>query len=766
MSALIGALRATLSADTAQFEQGMKRAQRSASQTRSSIKRSLSGISGVVTAGLTGLAAGLSVGLFSQVIKGALDYAGSLGEVSQQLGVTTKELQTFRFAVQQNGGSVEQADAALGKLSLNMSKALAGSKASAAAFNAVGVSLDDIRNKSKSEIIGQIADQMVKTGGASRNAAAGVAIFGKGFQSIVPVLDKGSGGINELSEAARKLGIVLSDRQIQQADDTADKLDALKTVLSAQIAGTVAANANSILALSSSLASLTNSVVGFLSSNPMLALSILGAMAGSRFGLPGAAAGAFAGATAGAKLGGNKMPAPDLGLLKHNFIQAVRQKDYGRAKSLREKYLAAGGTIPGYNPTAAAVAMPQFLAGGGGASKTPRGRKDNSAEEAERQRLKDLADAHAYAQEALRADINVLQAKQSLEPMYDEQAVMQLRVLELQRQSEQMEIDYRLKAGEITEAQARELTLKNGQVAELEKQKVLIDRETERQERYEQVEQLRGDIKRQLKEAEAGLAETASERRAIELEILALAYEERRRRLNRIIQESKDADERHRAQLELNSLNAQASVDRQGVIAGTRGPMEDYMAGLPNTAAKWQEALEGVRVNGFMALEDSITSVITGTQSLSDAFSQMTQQILADLVRIMVQKAITFAIGSAFGGGGGFDQAGALATGSSALAGLSIPLSGFSTGGSFAVGDKHGRDRNLLALNGLPIARVSHGERVSVSDDNPAAPTAGGSFTFNNYARMSPEEARRTGMQAARSYQSQIAKASRNGIAG
>ena len=143
---LIGALRVSLSAETAQFEAGMKRAQRTANSTRSSFQKAFGGLGGIVKAGFAGVVSGLSIGLITQGVRAALDYAGSLGEVSRQLGVTTKDLQVFRYAAGQAGVTQEQADKGLQKLTLSMSKASAGSKPVIAAFNAVGVSLDNIKN--------------------------------------------------------------------------------------------------------------------------------------------------------------------------------------------------------------------------------------------------------------------------------------------------------------------------------------------------------------------------------------------------------------------------------------------------------------------------------------------------------------------------------------------------------------------------------------------------------------------------------------------
>lgn len=49
------------------------------------------------------------------------------------------------------------------------------------------------------------------------------------------------------------------------------------------------------------------------------------------------------------------------------------------------------------------------------------------------------------------------------------------------------------------------------------------------------------------------------------------------------------------------------------------------------------------------------------------------------------------------------------------MKGASGYLAGFASGGSFMVGGNGGIDRNVLSLNGVPVARVSKGETVGVS---------------------------------------------------
>ena len=124
MSSLIGALRVTLSADTANFEAGMAKARGASATAASGIQNSM----GLIKSAVSGLIAGLSVGLFTHIIKDALEFAGTIAHTAIQLGVTTRELQIFTYAAKQSGVSTEGLHSALARLSISMSKAASGSE--------------------------------------------------------------------------------------------------------------------------------------------------------------------------------------------------------------------------------------------------------------------------------------------------------------------------------------------------------------------------------------------------------------------------------------------------------------------------------------------------------------------------------------------------------------------------------------------------------------------------------------------------------------
>lgn len=266
MTNLVGALKVVLGLDTGSFETGAARAAKRTNALGDDVEK-LGRRVGTLTK-LLGAAAIAAVGsqvfqTMSGLVKQGLDYASALGEQAQQLGVTTKELQEYRYAASQAGVEQETMDKSLAKLTLTIGKAAAGAKGPAAAFKELGISLKNADGSllTAGEAFPKIADGLAKISDPAKRAKIEVELFGKAGQQLDTMLAGGSASINNLRNAAHELGIVLSDKQIQNADDAADKLGQLKQVLEAQIAGVVADNAKEIAILAEALAQLAAAAV-------------------------------------------------------------------------------------------------------------------------------------------------------------------------------------------------------------------------------------------------------------------------------------------------------------------------------------------------------------------------------------------------------------------------------------------------------------------------------------------------------------------------
>ena len=140
-------------------------------------------------------------------------------------------------------------------------------------------------------------------------------------------------------------------------------------------------------------------------------------------------------------------------------------------------------------------------------------------------------------------------------------------------------------------------------------------------------------------------------------------------------------------------LAQQQAVDRQKLDIQNMSPLQAYRYNLQSSVANINDAMESIQVDGIQSLTDGLAGAVAGTQKLGDVFKNVAQQIIADLVKIQIQKAIVGTLGSALNLGGLFGGTTSLVSNSavaSAAGGYdfsAIPLAGArATGGPVTSG--------------------------------------------------------------------------------
>jgi lambda family phage tail tape measure protein len=748
-SSLIGSLRVALGLDTAQFEAGANKSKSIARGLSRDIESSFKSAKVAVE----GLVAAFAIGALTEQIKQALQYAAAIGETASTLGVTTKQLQEYRFAAQQSGVAQEQLEGGLTRLAVSMGKAEVGSQAQIKAFDAIGISVAQLRGKNTGEVFEKIADGLKNVTDRSQRAAVEVALFGKAGAQLDSLLSGGTARLNALGQAAQQLGVVLSDEQIQGAEVTAHKLEALKTVLEANIASTVASNANSILSLAQALSTLTTQILHFFSSNPQLALAIIGGLAGSRFGIAGAALGAAGGAFLGEKVAqnaadqnmdlrfrikqlqdardavnraranpaasGRAMPGVGVELSGPNEGDAL--KEFKRQKALLDQATAAAGQTA-VRP--AGVNLPQFLGStphaASAARKVPADRSDEVLAQMDK--------------EIIQSTQSILQAKQQLAGSNEQHLQISLQLIDIEQSIRDAAIDEEVaKAkreraeGKITAAALQQVEQKaailKGEAAQeaAVKKTALVEEQLAKAEQanFEAADQQKKFALDALRVADS-LATTQADHRRIQLQILDSEIAQKRYELEHekqlAIRNGATAEQIKVIQDQIDHLPTERAQGAAQINQNTMGPLEAWEKAVPKTADEINAALQSIEVKGLDGLSEAITGVITGTESLKDAFHQLAISVLQDLIQMTIKmlifKAISAALGASTGGGnpgGDLDFSTDFST---------IPVSGFANGGSFMVGGRSGTDMNLLSINGIPRARVSASEMVSVGAAN------------------------------------------------
>jgi hypothetical protein len=253
MATQVGALYTSLTLESSSFVSNTKRAADATEKMAARIDNAF----GLAAGAAKGFLAAISVGAIAGLAKEGLDYAASLGETAQQLGVSAKALQQYSFAAGQVGVSQEQLQTGLARLTRTLGDAKEGTKSAVDAFARLGISQAEVQRLSPDDALRRVAEGLSKISDPAKRAAVEVDLFGKSGQKLDNLLSGGTAALDEMARAANELGIVLSDDQIQKADEAADKLELVKNALSANIAGVVADNANAIYRLADAIIQVT-----------------------------------------------------------------------------------------------------------------------------------------------------------------------------------------------------------------------------------------------------------------------------------------------------------------------------------------------------------------------------------------------------------------------------------------------------------------------------------------------------------------------------
>lgn len=666
-NALIGALRVEASLDSGKFVDGARKIRTESKATETQVKQSFGGLGAAVKAGIAGFVGAFSIGAFTQIVRSSLEYAASLGEVSQQLGVTTRDLQGFRYAASQNGVSQQQLDTGLQHLTETLGKVAAGAEKPTKALQAIGLTAKDVANVDTGDAFRKIADGLSKVEDRSSRAAIELALFGESGSRLDTLLAGGSEALDNLTDAAERLGIVLSDEQIQRADTTADKLDALKTVLEANIAGVVADNANAIYGLADAIIHLVAQIPN--------AINQLKGFYASFLNFSANVTEKFDQAVMSPINRFNPLAAPFRGDQMHanrvGNVEAERREANGIVQSIHqqgmrdawERIRAGARSVTG-NPRSTGN-IPQFLTRPASAPRTARPRSGGRVGRAPVDRSEDVS--AGFAREQMQADREILQAKQQLAGSAEERATIALQLIDLDHAMQAAEIDDRVRRaqkdaadGRITkdtlaevEAQANILRAKNDQVARI-KTEAEIEAQLARAEQaqFEASDQQRRFTVDALQAADQ-LATTAADHRRIQLQILDSEIEQKRLELEHekqlAIRNGATADEIKVIQDKIDHLPAERAQGAANIHQNTQNPLEAWAAGVPKSADEITEAYQKIAANGLDAITDSIMDVISGTQSLKEAFTRLGQSIAQEILQMTIKMLIFRALSSALG---------------------------------------------------------------------------------------------------------------------
>lgn len=744
----------------------------------------------------------------------AMDFGDEIGDTATKLQVTTDVLQEYRYAIHALGGETSDADAAIASFTETLGKAAAGAPKALKWFQALGFTQEELKSfKSADEAMRAVMARIGELPKATQRAAAA---SGVGLTAMIPAINAGIDKFDELREAAHRLGYVLDSETIDKLSDAKDEMEAASTVIKTQLAaafsGLAVDIAGAMTALSQWLAQLrhvSEQAPGLFDAIAAAAQAMYHPAGAIRSAVKSARAyqgrnadkfGGFATTEGIAKFLGEPAGSGDLDLPGNQSDKAAQQlKRFNDMLAKDAEAILAALDNERHSAEERADIARQRL---------------DAEEEARRQELADLVatkaitkaqadilsgkDKQVFAvkrQELdarlaaeietanLRAtrDVNeavlgVLRAQAELATTAQERARLENEALDKAQTQARLDLDNALK---------NDPNKSDGQKA-AERQALLDQQAAAKTKRLndaandialEQLGLLTAgvDNQRDLLGLQLVLSVTAGQRREIELRLLDLAEQEERARLQAVIATKgiSDADKKI-AQDRLNQLEATHGLRVQGVLNSTRGPLEDYLAKLPNTAEEVNEAMQNLAVEGFQSLEDAIVDLATGARDAEDILRDFVTQMLAEFTRLNVEaffgkqgtqdflkSALNF--GAGLFGGGGWKGSGSVNPATTNYIGQFANGTDYAPGGMAWVGER-GKELMYLPRGSQIIPNdVLRGlsRRQATGSSSVFSPTLNMGVHFAG--PVSGVEARRTGQQVAAGAMQELAKWSKRG---
>jgi hypothetical protein len=164
----------------------------------------------------------------------------SLNDLSARTGIGVESLQGYALAAKMAGVDTEAFGVAVQKLAVNIGKATPGD-AMDKALRGINLSVAELRMLAPEQQFSVIGDAIAQLPTVAERAAVSVQVFGKQGAALAPLFREGAASIDELRGRAERLGIIVSETQINNVADMNDAFDLVSATING-IIGQVVGN--------------------------------------------------------------------------------------------------------------------------------------------------------------------------------------------------------------------------------------------------------------------------------------------------------------------------------------------------------------------------------------------------------------------------------------------------------------------------------------------------------------------------------------------
>jgi hypothetical protein len=178
---------------------------------------------------LTTFGGALSLGAVAAAFKSTADRMDEFSKAAQRAQMPTEDFSRLAYAGKLADVSMQDLQTAMGRLAKAQGDAIDGTGEQADAFRMLGISVKNADGtlRDTSDVFLEFADKFEKYKGSPEVMAAGMKLFGRSFQNLIPLLKDGSKGLKDAARESDELGFTLGDRAGKQAEAFNDNLTRL-----------------------------------------------------------------------------------------------------------------------------------------------------------------------------------------------------------------------------------------------------------------------------------------------------------------------------------------------------------------------------------------------------------------------------------------------------------------------------------------------------------------------------------------------------------
>ena len=150
-------------------------------------------------------------------------YGDKFGKMATRTRIGAEALQELSFAAQISGTNIDSLSQALFRARRRIGNmAIGGGGPAARALQTLGLNAKELAKQQPEKQFFELIKALKAVGNEAERNQLAFEIFGDNFRDIQPLIDAGADSIDNLRDRANRLGLVLSSREIKQAEELTD----------------------------------------------------------------------------------------------------------------------------------------------------------------------------------------------------------------------------------------------------------------------------------------------------------------------------------------------------------------------------------------------------------------------------------------------------------------------------------------------------------------------------------------------------------------